>query len=159
MLRTRLIKDEENNISIGCIEVVERVAILAQREHSKEKLYALYKELRDDGIVWTDARFANVGKLLKENTPMLSGKNMEVAPNSVGFDRKLSKEENFLKIGDWVIIDTDFLYKKEEKNKGWSEISYSEEFERRYLKEKKEKDGKLDQKEIDEILKDDDLIL
>ena len=159
ILRTRLIKDEKNDISIGCLEVVDRVATIPQREYKKEMLYSLYKELRDDGIVWTDARFANVGKLLKENTPTLGGQKMKVAPNSVGFDRSLTKKENSLKVGDWVILDTDFLYRKESQEKGWSEISYSEDFERKYLKEKKEKEGKLNPKEIDEILKDDDMLL
>lgn len=159
VLRTRLIKDEENDISIGCIEVVDRVRTIPQREYKKEKLYEIYKELRDDGIVWTDARYVNVGELLRKNIPTLNGEKIEVTPNSVGFDRNLTKEENSLKVGDWVILDTDFIYRKENPDKGWSEISYSEEFERRYLREKKEKEGKLDFKEIDEIFKDDDMIL
>lgn len=146
LTRTRPIVNEEKNLSIGCIEVEEKVTSLDRRERSKEKLYSIYKELRDENIVWTDARFENIGKLIKENIPTLGENKMYVSPNSLGFDRSLNKDEDYLKAGDWIILDTDFIYKNQQKNKEWSRYSYSMEFEERYLKEKKE-GSKQDKKE------------
>ena len=32
-----------------------------------EIVYQVYKALRDDGLLWTDARFSNIGRLKKDN--------------------------------------------------------------------------------------------
>ena len=134
LLRTRLI-DEENNFNIGYIEITDRVEAIYQREKNVDKLYELYKELRESGIIWTDVRFENVGKLIKDNIPNLNGEKMYVSFNSVGFSNELTSEKT-LKKGDWVILDTDFIYKEDEEKISWASDGYGLDFEYRYKKEK-----------------------
>lgn len=88
LTRTNFI-DEKNNLVIACIEISDRVKTIPKREQDKEKLYAMYKELRDAGIIWTDVRFDNIGKLVASNIPTLDGQQIDVAPNSVGFNEKV----------------------------------------------------------------------
>lgn len=142
LTRTQLI-DEDNDLSIGCIEVEDRVRKLKFREHDKEKLYAIYKELRDSGIIWTDVKFANVGVLLQDNKPSLNGQTMNVAPNSVGFDRALDEEE-ILKAGEWVIIDLDCVYlESDNPNIEYEMDGEGLEFDIRYRREKNRETGEF----------------
>ena len=97
------------------IEVSQKVDTLKKEDEDKEKLYQVYKELRDDGIIWADVRFDNIGVLKGPNIPNLRGKNMYVFPEAVGSDKTIPEEElAMLRAGDWVVIDTDHLYKEEE---------------------------------------------
>ena len=68
----------------------------------------MYKELRNSGIIWTDARGANAGRLINPNTKTLNGEYFDVSPNAVGFDKKSENTE--LQLGDIVILDTDYIY-------------------------------------------------
>lgn len=97
------------------IEVSQKVDTLKKEDEDIEKLYQVYKELRDDGIIWADIRFDNIGVLKGPNIPNLRGKNMYVFPEAVGSDKTIPEEElAMLRAGDWVVIDTDHLYKEEE---------------------------------------------
>lgn len=153
LTRTNLIDERDNNKIFGCIEVSDRVDRLCEskeqeqelkdNEEAVEKLYQIYKELRDDGIVWTDVRFANVGKLRKRNVPKLDGEEMDVDPEAVGMDK--SVKGKVLEVGEWVIIDTDYICKEEDYSKSitYSINSYFKEFERRWQQERQ---GKIAEK-------------
>lgn len=141
LIRTQLI-DKDNGLSVGCIEVEDRVRKLKMRERDKEKLYAIYKELRDSGIIWTDVKFANVGVLLQDNKPSLNGQRINVTPILVGFDRALDEEE-ILKEGEWVIIDLDCIYLESDNHDIEYEIDgLGLEFDIRYKNEKEGNVGK-----------------
>lgn len=73
-----------------------------------EDVYSIYKELRDDGIVWTDPQKANLGRLKKENIIHYNDP-LYVEDSSLGFNTPRPKETPLQK-GEIVIIDTDFLY-------------------------------------------------
>lgn len=59
--------NEEGNIDTINIEITE--AVDTSTKVTEEELYQIYKELREEGIIWTDAKASNVGRLLKPNVP------------------------------------------------------------------------------------------
>jgi hypothetical protein len=134
LVRTNLI-DEENNTNIACIEISEKLKRVYIGKIGKEVLYDLYKELRKDGIIWTDVRADNVGELINENIPNLNNEEMYVSPNSVGFDKELKENENKLKPGDLVVLDIDYIYREDSQEILWPESGFGLEFERRYKRE------------------------
>lgn len=95
----------------------------------EEELYKIYKEMRAEGVVWTDIKKENVGRLIRANktnyyTETLEGdfkepetlkitqKELDVSDNSVGiFDRR---EEECMQPGELVILDTDYIFKEED---------------------------------------------
>lgn len=111
----------------------------SEKEQDDEKLYQIYKELRDSGIVWIDAKWENVGKLLDDNVTKWRGQVIDVAPNSVGFSKSYEGEP--LKRGDMVIIDLDYLFREDDPNLPRMIDGYSSplsiEFEEKYKREKK----------------------
>lgn len=136
LTRTNLIDEREKNKICGCIEISDAVDKLKEEEFQVEKLYQVYKELRDEGIIWTDARFSNVGKLRRRNVPTLNGEEMNVDPVAVGMDKQI--ESARLEAGDWVILDTDFIYRQEEPTIIWAygNFVHSQQFEKRWQQEK-----------------------
>ena len=126
----------KNGNAIACIQVTPAVdTYFSNEEKSDEKLYEIYKELRDDGIIWLDAKWENLGKLLEDNVTRWRGKKVEINPQSVGLDKKCKGET--LKKGDIVIIDLDMLYREENPNIPWIKMAdKSKEFEEKYFKEK-----------------------
>lgn len=119
LTRTNFINENNKMFAcFACIEISDRVEMLAEKEKSIEKLYKLWKELRKEGIIWTDAKFENVGKLIKPNIPTLNGEKINVAPNSVGFQN--AKEDKDLTVGDWVVIDTDYIYTEDSFRINWA---------------------------------------
>ena len=105
-----------------------------EMNHNCGILYKIYKELRDDGIVWTDIDWENIGVLLEDNVTTLNGKQFEVDDGSVGFVSK--KGGDSLKKGEVAIIDTDYIYRADDSNKEW--VAGAERFEQKYQKEKRE---------------------
>ena len=123
-------------------EVTSYVDInFSEEERDEEKLYEIYKELRDSGIVWLDAKWSNVGKLLNENKTTWKGKEVEVAPNSVGFSEAYKGDP--LKKGELVVIDLDFLFSENDPNLKQLKEEYSSEyslkFDIRYRREKNQR--------------------
>lgn len=126
----------EDGSIISCIQITALVDIdFSKEEKTDEKLYEIYKELRNDGILWLDAKWENLGKLLEDNLTIWRGKIVDVDPKSVGFDKKYDGEA--LKKGEIVITDLDMVYREENPNIPWIKMSdKSKEFEERYTKEK-----------------------
>ena len=139
LTRTNFIDEKYGNKPFACIEISDKVDPLLAEDIRDENLYKIYKDLREDGIIWTDIRFANVGKLNKRNIPSLNKEDINVAPNSVGFTN--DKDEKTLSAGDLVILDTDYIYSKEDDNIIW-QYGYSQEFEKRYQQEKSDEIAK-----------------
>lgn len=128
---------EDGNI-IACFEVSNKVKMLSDEEIKQKStsLYRIYKELRDDGIVWTDISWENVGILLGDNKPTLNGHAIDVDKKSEGFitdcvDKPLGKNEI-------VIIDTDYIFREKDLAIKW--VSECSRFEKIYQKEKREEE-------------------
>lgn len=106
-----------------------------------EDAYLIYKELRNDGIIWLDAKRENLGRLKKDNVIHLK-EPLYVKKESVGYIEETIKEEEPLHKGDLVIIDTDFLYKEndfeEEKIDKNINMYFYKINEQRYQKERTE---------------------
>lgn len=135
LIRIDLIDEKNDNYKFACVEVANRVDEIPEEEQSKEKLYQIYKELRKDGIIWADAKFQNVGKLRRKNVATLDGKEITSDSSATGLQGNIKGES--LQIGEWVIIDTDYIYHENtnENEIKWSRNSYSNTFEKRWLQE------------------------
>ncbi len=137
LTRINLLDEEKDNMAFACIEICDKVNPLGKEDMGKGTLYKIYKELRDDGIIWSDVRFPNLGRLRKPNIPTLNGEKMKVAPNSIGFDEKIRGKE--LENDDIVILDTDFIYNQDSPNIVWAANGLSLAFEKRWQQEQQAK--------------------
>ena len=152
--RTNLTSKKSMKV-FSCVEVadyLERVNIPRNRE-GKELLYSIYKELRDNGINYTDIDFRNLGIKRTKNVPTLNGEEFNVNPKSVGFDKE---NEEDLEAGEILILDTDFLYGDDiasDEIVFGSELSV--EFDKRYDRERKQlSSSNLTKKQIKALLRE-----
>lgn len=104
-----------------------------------EDAYLIYKELREDGIIWLDAKRENLGRLEKDNVVHFN-EPLYVKNETVGYIPETIKQDNPLKNGDLVIIDTDFLFREQDFNERLLDshinTNFYQTFEQRYQKEK-----------------------
>lgn len=87
--------------------------------------------MRNRNVICTDLRPDNVGILLEDNK--ISNANVSGDLETRGF-YDFKEEKQPLKKGDIVILDTDYLYKANDKSIIWVSDSVKE-FEERYRKE------------------------
>lgn len=76
-----------------------------------EDAYLIYKELRDDGIIWLDAKRENLGRLEKDNIAYFN-EPLYVKNETVGYISETLRQDKPLQKGELVIIDTDYLYRE-----------------------------------------------
>lgn len=112
---------------------------------SKEELYQFYVSLREKGIVFVDIKPQNLGILLKDNK-IYWNKNLSLDNENRGIYHTTQEEP--LKKGSIVILDTDYLYTEEDYQKLVNEgkfcwgSKYAIEFEEEYQKQKPRKGRK-----------------
>ena len=130
----------------------------------EEDVYQIYKELRDEGLVWTDCKASNLGVLNKDNVVHFSNnthskdnngeeKGFNVYHANVGYVE--DKDVEVLKAGNLVLTDLDYVYNESDYEKGKYIVpgggTLFFEFEKRYQKENgkgtKTKDEKLEKEE------------
>lgn len=108
---------EEHGID-AVIEVSDRVdtdLIL-----SEDEMYAIYKDMRDRGIVCGDFKHGNIGVLLRDNVPRNKKEN-----------GMIGNVTETLEVGEYVILDTDFIYSEDDPNIDLTS-DMSRKFEKRY---------------------------
>lgn len=129
LLRKEFVFDDE-----ACfIEITERVD--TSIKPSKEELFQLFKNLRDLGLIWTDIKTRNVGRLKKENIIHWK-ESLDPTEEVLGFDGK--RGNTILKEGDLVVLDADFIYDEKDPNINYvNNKELFDEFEERYKSEKK----------------------
>lgn len=120
-------------------------------------LYEIYSDLRDEGIYWTDIKKENVGRLLRDNTPeyMQDGQVLPRFDTSVQMTGDLAVNET-LKKGDYVIIDTDYIFTKETAETGKSieaRHSYHRQFGEEYNRTHSKNTGNVISKEVEDFNK------
>lgn len=76
-----------------------------------EDAYLIYKELRDDGIIWLDAKRENLGRLEKDNIAHFN-EPLYVKNETVGYIPETLRQDKPLQKGELVIIDTDYLFRE-----------------------------------------------
>lgn len=114
-----------------------------------EILFEIYRDLRDKDTVWLDVKKLNVVRLKKPNKPYHSIKekygNEEIlrpTSDAIDFIGELAEDE-ILDSGEYVVCDTDFLKSLEEyRNSNSGILNKTYLFERRYKKERAEKNNK-----------------
>lgn len=83
-------------------------------------LYAVYKDLRDAGLVWTDVKMSNVGRLIKDNrvtyTTNVGGEDRTLEPMEAAVNLR-GDVGKVLKAGEYVIIDSDYIFDEKEIKK------------------------------------------
>lgn len=121
-LRRDLNKEFGIDATIEVSDKVETDIILDENE-----LYNIYKEIRNRGIICADMKYSNIGKLIKDNSPRNNEKN-----------GMIGNVTNTLKAGDYVILDTDFIYKENDPNIKYGN-NLAEQFEYKYLNQTKNK--------------------
>jgi len=107
------------------IEVCDRVD--TDISLSEDELYAIYKDMRHRGVVCGDFKYDNIGKLIKPNTPR-----NKVSNGMIG------EVKETLDMGDYVVIDTDFIYSEDDPKLNLSS-NLSSKFESRYMNEQRKK--------------------
>lgn len=126
ILQPHLRRDLSEEFGIqATIEVSDRVD--TDISLSEDELYAIYKDMRDRGVVCGDFKYDNIGKLLKPNTPRNKPSN-----------GMIGEVTETLNPGDYVIIDTDFIYREDDPNLNLSS-NLSSKFESRYKNEQTKK--------------------
>ena len=138
ILQPILKKDLNGKKFAMTIEVTNRVKLFTDDEYEEndekieEILYEIWKELMDEGIIWTDPRIENIGILLSDNIQTLDGEPLYVDPDSIKVSHRI---ETLRKKGEVVVIDIDFLFSKSDLNiKVGSSLYWK--FKERYKKEK-----------------------
>ena len=112
-----------------CLEINEEVDT---KNITDEDVYQIYKELRREGLIWTDPKKANLGRLLKDNKVYFDGVDyVDIA--GTGF---LTDIDYSLKAGELVIIDTDFIYEEDDLDYLNHTTNLWTYFEQRYQEEK-----------------------
>ena len=123
--------------AFAVVEVTNRVETnFPKKEQTEENLYQFWKKIRNEGIIWTDVRWNNVGKLLQRNIPVHNGVEMYSDSNATGLDNRDIGEP--LGPGNLVVVDLDFIYKEDAEKILWPLNGYGKKFEDRYQKEKEE---------------------
>ncbi|MFI3260252.1 MAG: hypothetical protein R3Y13_00840 [bacterium] len=113
---------------IGIVELEEYVDT---KEIRSAEVYELYSNLRDQGIIWNDAKSFNVGRLIKPNYSYYKGKMTKIDQRNNGLEENNKTE---LSRGKCVVLDIDYLYKEDEFNGKF--MSLSEELENKYQEER-----------------------
>ena len=134
-----LLRKELKSNGRSCfIEVTERVD--TSTPANKEELYQLYKKLRDLGLIWTDIKNQNVGRLRKEN---IIHWNENLNPSLEVLTFSSERGNSTLKAGDFVILDADFIFDEKAHHIDYANRrNINNEFEKRYEQEKKEETAK-----------------
>ncbi len=147
-------RDLESNDEKCFIEVTERVD--TNEIVTNEELYQLFKNIRDIGLVWTDVKPTNVGRLNKENIIHWRD-NINPSNETLGLD---NNRENFiLNEGDLVILDADFIFDENDPNiQHTNNKPLFDKLESRYQKEKNEIQFNTDSNDNESILDEENII-
>ena len=90
--------------------VYEITEMVDTKNNSSIDLYELYKELRDEGLIWTDCDKENVGILLRDNKVYY--KDIKTIDKfATGYT---TENKEILKKGEAVILDNDYIFTEEE---------------------------------------------
>ena len=135
-LLRKTLKDKDKELFIEVTERVIPFEVDAYKENPelKEELYELYKKVRNSGLIWTDVRMDNVGRLLKDNDGIYWKDPIEPSDEILEYDGRIDGKP--LKKGELVILDADHIH-SENDNDILSPVSaFRELFEARYQNEK-----------------------
>lgn len=128
-------------VSSGINDLYIEISEYLQTDNSitDDDAYLIYKELRNDGIIWIDAKRENLGRLEKNNIAHFN-EPLYVKNETVGYIPETLYGNEPLQKGDLVIIDTDFLFREDDFDVTHLDSRINTEFyrvcEQRYQEEK-----------------------
>lgn len=128
-------------VSSGINDLYIEISEYVQTDNSitDDDAYLIYKELRNDGIIWIDAKRENLGRLEKNNIAHFN-EPLYVKNETVGYIPETLYGNEPLQKGDLVIIDTDFLFREDDFDVTHLDSRINTEFyrvcEQRYQEEK-----------------------
>ena len=136
-LYRKKIKYLDNNSTLFCIEVTER---LDMTNITYDDVYEIYKELREQGLIWIDTKRENVGRLIRDNKIYFDGIDY-VDKESTSYT---TEDCEVLPKGNLMLVDNDLIYDENEffAKHDYDEFGYSNTFEARYREEKQQKMGR-----------------
>lgn len=104
------IKSVLNDRILFCIEIAQMVDT---SNITSEDSYKIYKELRNEGLVWLDCKEDNLGRLIKDNKIYF---NEDINPSleATGY---LTENNEVLPRNELAILDNDYILTEEEFNK------------------------------------------
>lgn len=131
----------------GRIEISEKVDM--KTEVSEEELYQVYADIRREGMIWTDAKYDNVGRLAKDNSVHFKNfvhnntgdeekTQVDIKPHGPNLGFGNEEQSKVLEAGELVVVDLDFIFAEDDPNIRIS-TDFSRNFEKRYQRELKEK--------------------
>lgn len=146
-----LLPEFKGKIGSDYIEITDYVE--TNENDNMEDAYLIYKELRDQGLIWLDPRSDNLAILDKKACESQNKKRNEILSLDIGYNPNFHKRE--LEEGDLVIIDLDHIVFEDDQDsinrikRDLNEIIVDRIalFEKRYQDEKEEQ-SKKEQKRL-----------
>ena len=116
MIRMPIPNLKQEDKTLLFIEMMEEVEI---GNITDEEVYQAYKDYREDGQIWLDPKKDNIGRLKKDNIRIDPKEYFagipEVVPFNTGIIGEIKEGQDILKTGEVAVIDTDYIYKEEDK--------------------------------------------
>ncbi len=129
-------EDEKKGPYIEITEECDTHFEFPNQQEEEEALYQVYRDIREEGMVWTDVGRRNVGMLKKDNSPHFEGID-HVDKAFLGF--RDGADVEVLGPGELVVLDLDYIFDENDPAmKGQTPLAKA--FEERYQKEKREKE-------------------
>lgn len=116
-------------------EVIEKVDTNIN-DITKEEIYKLYKNIREIGLIWTDVKIDNVGRLIKDNK-IYWYENITPSDETLEFTKTMGNHQ--LKKGELIVLDGDYIYNENDHNINSKMSNLQTEFEKTYQKELKKR--------------------
>lgn len=116
-------------------EVIEKVDTNIN-DITKEEIYKLYKNIREIGLIWTDVKIDNVGRLIKDNK-IYWYENITPSDETLEFTKTIGNHQ--LKKGELIVLDGDYIYNENDHNINSKMSNLQTEFEKTYQKEHKKR--------------------
>lgn len=116
-------------------EVIEKVDTNIN-DITKEEIYKLYKNIREIGLIWTDVKIDNVGRLIKDNK-IYWYENITPSDETLEFTKTIGNHQ--LKKGELIVLDGDYIYNENDHNINSKMSNLQTEFEKTYQKELKKR--------------------
>ncbi len=105
------IREEIKSLYSGEVILTYEITEIVDTKHNNlVNIYEIYKELREQGLIWVDCHKDNVGILLKDNKVYYKGID-KVDKNATGY---ITENTEILKKGEAVIIDNDYIFTEKE---------------------------------------------
>jgi len=114
--------------------IIEIDPLVETENITTEEVEQLYYNLRKEGLIWTDIKVENVGRLIKPNKAVYKMRTGELQPNSSSTG--MLGDVDTLSAGNVVLIDSDFIYKKVTRKTQIPDYSLYDEFENNYISSK-----------------------